>query len=662
MTNIFAIIPLICFTCIFLIIYRMPDKYGWRCSFLLASIVWGVLLTVITELLSLFHILVYEWVIGLWALAGLITLIILLSKRREVYGRFEITGISPFPIALILCVGFIVSMIGLIALTAPPNNWDSMTYHMSRVVHWIQNQTIDFYPTPIQRQLHLSPWAEFAIMHFQILSFGDYFANLVQWFSMVGSILGVTLITRRLGGDTYSQILSAVITATIPMGILQASGSQNDYVVSFWLVSFVYFTMQLKVSHTRINAIGAGGSLGLALLTKGTAYLFAFPFLAYFIFSSFQRLRWKAWKSICFISVFAIILNLGHYARNLELYGSPLGPGYEGLSGEFQYANTEYTLPGLISNIVRNIGLQISTPIERVNSAVEDGISHLHTLLGMGVNDVRTTWTGTEFHVPLLAPHEDFSGNPIHLLLIGTALAALLIKRDWGRGRELLYYFAAIISAFIMFSFYLKWQPWHSRLHLPLFVLLSASVAVVLSGAFSTRIVGLIAVILILSALPWIFLNISRPVIAPAHFVSILPSWVFGNRSLPLIESRSIFTNRRTDQYFSNRLSLQTPYREAADFVISQKCREVGLTMGGNDWEYPFWVLLQSDNVRKTRIEHLNVKNISAIKSVPDDLFTPCAIISVDSGQGGEIIHKGHGYTSGWSMEPVRVFVKERDE
>ena len=91
---------MICFTCIFLIIYRMPDKYGWRCSFLLASIVWGVLLTVITELLSLFHILVYEWVIGLWALAGLITLIILLSKRREVYGRFEITGISPFPIAL----------------------------------------------------------------------------------------------------------------------------------------------------------------------------------------------------------------------------------------------------------------------------------------------------------------------------------------------------------------------------------------------------------------------------------------------------------------------------------------------------------------------------------------------------------------------------------
>lgn len=638
----------------------MPDKYGWRTSFLFASIVWGVLLTIFTEILSLFHALVYAWVMGLWTVTGVVTLMILIRNRKYLYGQFKRSGIFPFPPVSLFGVIFIVSVIGLIALAAPPNNWDSMTYHMSRVVHWIQNQSVSFYPTPIQRQLYLGPWAEFAMMHFQILSSGDYFANLVQWFSMTGSIIGVTLIVQQLGGDTRSQIFSAVITATIPMGVLQASGSQNDYVISFWLVSFVYCTMQLRTCQSGriLYSVGAAGSLGLALLTKGTAYLYTFPFLIWFLFSGFQRLRWKAWKSISFIIVFAVILNLGHYSRNLELYGSPLGPGSEGPSGEFKFANTAYTLPALVSNMTRNMGLHMSTPVERLNSAVEGGITRLHTLLGMEVNDARTTWPGTEFHVPPLAPMEDFSGNPIHLLMIWIAMAALFIKRDLRRRRELWYYFAAVTTAFLMFSLCLKWQPWHSRLHLPLFVLLSAFVAVVLSDTVSARFAGVIGIILILSALPWVFLNVSRPVIVPAHFVSMLPSWVYGERHIPMTESRSILTNSRTEQYFSIRRYLGTPYRDAVDFVRSQKCSDVGLYMGGDDWEYPFWALLQSDHRQKTRIRHLGVKNISAVKSATDAPFTPCAIISVNAGTGGKNIHGGDGYTLGWSMEPVSVFIK----
>ena len=37
----------------------------------------------------------------------------------------------------------------------------------------------------------------------------------------------------------YGQILSAVICATIPMGILEGSSTQTDYTTSFWLVCFV---------------------------------------------------------------------------------------------------------------------------------------------------------------------------------------------------------------------------------------------------------------------------------------------------------------------------------------------------------------------------------------------------------------------------------------
>ncbi|MHC5831404.1 MAG: glycosyltransferase family 39 protein, partial [Nostoc sp.] len=105
----------------------------------------------------------------------------------------------------------------------------------------IQNHTVAHYPTSYTPQLYQNPWSEFVILHFQILSGGDYFANLVQWFSMIGCIIGVSLIARQLGADLRGQVFSAVVTATIPMGILQASSTQNDYVIAFWVVCLAYY-------------------------------------------------------------------------------------------------------------------------------------------------------------------------------------------------------------------------------------------------------------------------------------------------------------------------------------------------------------------------------------------------------------------------------------
>ena len=131
----------------------------------------------------------------------------------------------------------------LTALIYPPNTPDSMSYHMPRVMHWIQNQNVDFYPTSTTRQLYVSPFSEYVILHLQLIVNGDRLANLVQWFSMFGSLIGVSLIARELGGNTKSQIFSALFCATIPMGILQSTSTQTDYVVSFWIVILVYFLL-----------------------------------------------------------------------------------------------------------------------------------------------------------------------------------------------------------------------------------------------------------------------------------------------------------------------------------------------------------------------------------------------------------------------------------
>lgn len=662
----FTIVPLIPFVLIFLSFYIKLNEDdalpSWRLSFLSTSIVWGVILTAITEVLSIFNLLKFAWLLGLWSIGSLISAFIFLIViyKAKVSVSFKVPNVTNFQILLLIAVGFIIATLGMIALVAPPNNWDSMTYHMSRVVHWIQNQSVAFYPTNILRQNYNSPWAEFAIMHFQILSGGDRFANLIQWFSMVGSVIGVSLIAEQLGAKLRGQILAAVVTATIPMGILQATSTQNDYAVSFWLVCFVYYIMLLAAKE-RTNCaflLGAGCSLGLAILTKATAYIFACPFLVWFVLSRVKILKWQSWKPIIIVAVISLSINMGHYGRNFDLFGHPLGPGKKSSSGAItaKYSNEIFTVSSLVSNVVRNIGLHIGTPFYRVNAFLEKGINQIHNLLDVDINDSRTTWSGREFKIYRLSNNEDYAGNLLHFALIIPCLAIFLLTR-LRESRNLAIYSLSVMASFLLFCFYLKWTPWYSRNHLPLFILLSPFIAIVLLSTLNDKITNSIALVLVSFASLWIFYNNTRPIVGNSDTFNTI-----------FITNSDIFNTSRIDQYFSRRPELRDPYVAAARFLRSQECRNIGLSLRNtdweiiDDWEYPFWVLLKENNNERIRFEHINVENVSAIRSKMHRFngFTPCAIISLGSAQGTEIVtEEGAVYMKKWSLSPVNVFIRQ---
>lgn len=199
---------------------------SWRESILAAAVVWGLLLTIITEVLSVLGALSYPTVLASWLLCGAALAVLYLWFFKD-KGRMSVSvhSMAGAPLLVVLPIALVVSITGLIAFVAPPNTYDSMTYHLGRVVHWVQNHSVQHYPTNIDRQLFMSPWAEFAVMHFYVLSGGDRLSNGVQWFSMLGSLTGVSLIAKQLGGSKESQMLAALIAACLPMGILQASST-----------------------------------------------------------------------------------------------------------------------------------------------------------------------------------------------------------------------------------------------------------------------------------------------------------------------------------------------------------------------------------------------------------------------------------------------------
>jgi 4-amino-4-deoxy-L-arabinose transferase-like glycosyltransferase len=611
----------------------LGQGFDWRGCLALSYVAMGLSVYFSTESLSLFHAASGLGFSVFWLILSLVLLILLKSMDRssqQTCLAFPQKG--SFGWLLAGSIGVIVALVGLTAVIAPPNTWDSMTYHMSRVLHWAQNHGILPYATHILRQISYPPFAEQAIFHTIALSGSDRYANLVQLNSMIGCLIGVSVLSRRFGGNGLAQLLATLFVATLPIGILEGSSTQNDYVVALWLVLFVYFGLRLNSAFSWIDLCATAGCLGLALLTKATAYLYSLPFIIWIIVATVRRRRHQLPQmGIVFLLVVASI-NLPHFSRNIQTFSNPMGIGLQDGPDEVQATNAEMSIDILTSNAMRNLMMHFGTRLAWMNSGVEDLVAGLHNYLSVEVNDPRTTWRMTEFGVRAPVAHEDHAADPLHLLLAIALAMMLMFARQGNEVKVMRRYVISILLGFLVFCGVLRWQPWNFRLQLPLFVLVAPIVGVILAGMRTRVLPRAIAIILILSSIPYLVGNVSRPM-AGEH---------------------NIFTEPRSTQYFANRSDLLHPYSEAAEVIRSQSCANIGVLIGPDDWEYPLWTLLSIGQDREYHLTHVFVDNSSS--KYQEDSSSPCVIFSTLPAASTEELMQHRTFELIFSMDPVRLY------
>ncbi len=561
-------------------------------------VIFGVLTTLLTETLSVFHLLR-----PLPLAAAYVSAVAL-----AVWGGFSVH--SPewraawpgwFDAALMLGIVAIEGVVLLTALLSPPNSADAMAYHMPRIVYWAQNGSVAFFPTPYYNQIMLQPMAEYLMLGTYVLSGGDRFINLVQFLGSVGSIVGVSLIARSLGGSRRAQVLAALFCATLPNGILQASGAKNDYLVAFWLVAMAWFALEYRRSRSRGDLLGFGCALGLALLTKATAYLFAGPLILATLLPLDRRrmLRAGAVAAAC-----VFLLNVPQFWRNLRLSGSPLGFDSAQGDGVFRWRNEHPGWRATASNILRNLSEQFGARSPRWNQGVYDAVVRIHGWLGLAIDDPETTWPGVRFEPPRNANHEANAHNRWHLLILMACATAVGFagRREWS------WYCLALAAGFVLFCFYLKWQPFLARLVLPLFVL-----GAPLAGVLGERIRPLF----LQAALCLLLLNNARP-------------FLFENWTRPLEGPRSLWKTSRSENYFNDmsQWNNRASYLESVRLTLASGCKQIGIDISRNTLEYPYQALLRSADP-SIRFVHTGVENASArYASIP--AMKPCVILCLD--------------------------------
>ncbi len=139
--------------------------------------------------------------------------------------------------------------------------------------------------------------------------------------------MAVSRIAREMGATRTGNAVSAAFVLAVPMVILQATSTQNDLVVAYWLVCLLFWVVEGRARPwASRTTLYVGLTLGLGTLTKGTFYVYALPVVVWYL-ATLIRSSGTARMLVAgvMIAALASILNLGFWSRNYRTYGGILG-------------------------------------------------------------------------------------------------------------------------------------------------------------------------------------------------------------------------------------------------------------------------------------------------------------------------------------------------
>jgi hypothetical protein len=612
------LLPVLTFFVTFLVLTgfngnRTEVQTDWRHSFLQAAVTLGGYMVIYSEALSLFHALSRPWMAVCWGIALLAALWYgwqkgLLKKGGKLVWQ-QISSLHCFDFIMVIILGVILLALFVVAVKSPPNNTDSLQYHMSRVMHWAQDKSLHNYPTAYEPQLINPIFAELSILNLRSLWGNDQVAGLVQWFCMIGALIGVSAVAKVLGAGRRGQWGAVAFAASIPMGILQATSTQNDYVVGFLLISAVYFVARARKRELFMDeGVSLGAAMGLGILTKGTSYPYFLPVVIWFGFNLLRRYKFRHMLYQGLMIAFIVLaLNSGYWIRNIITYGSPLGPG-DWISSKTSNSHS----PGVyISLLTRNILMNFATPPSySLNDSIIKWYHSTFSHLDPNAAEFELIWGWN---------HEDMAGSPLQVLLVPVTLTLLFLFRKRASEPAIMWYICVVLGAFLALVFVFRFDTYGMRYHLPFWITFAPLFGVALALLKVDKLVNIITLGLLLTALPYVIFNRTRPLIAmrPVQEPYTIPCFLG-------CTSGSILNESPTTVLFANWIQYREPYSAAADLVRATSCRSVGLLIDSHDLEYTFWWLL---NAPQSGIRIESIDTYPRLQRYVDPNFKPCAII-----------------------------------
>jgi hypothetical protein len=416
----------------------------------------------------------------------------------------------------------------MLAVLVPPNNNDSMAYHLVRVGVYMQQGSLEAFPTADLRQTSWPANAEILALWQMVLLLNDRTVGLVQWLAWCGCILAVFIIARHLNFSFRAALFAALAFGSFPEIVLQSTSTQNDLIAVFFLLcSFVFFVEvpggRLRFSELVLPALG----LGLAIGTKPITALM-FPGLGIYAFTIWKKMKWLTLPRIAvliaIILICAFLWGSYFYIQNTQIYGTPSGPPVlrlmtmqENLEWSVAWSNFGRLLLQFLNpsdNIPPGFGIR-EFIFRGYGEFAEQAFKYLHISKQLPAKDFPGGPWEEIFRAPWL--QEDYSsyGIVFGYLLLPIVFLTLVVPSFLRLGAHTWSLAFASLCYWVLVSCFFRWNIWTGRFMMPMVGVAAPLLAClwlqqngVFGRIWKVVLVGLCGVSIALSSLT----NASKPV------------------------------------------------------------------------------------------------------------------------------------------------------
>lgn len=593
---------------------RVEDKIA---RYIYTIVSWTAICFAMTQALSAFHGLNLTRILMSWGMIDTILLILNIlnyKKTKCIQANSALSGLH-FSKRMAIWTAFAFGMICL-ALKTVPYNWDSMTYHLPRIFHWLQNGSVEHYATHNDRQVASPVLGAFINLHVYAISNGkDVFLNLLQCCSYLTNGIFVYYIAKKIKCSEKYCAIAITLFYSMPIAFAEALTTQVDNFSTLWLLGFAYLLLDFlnpeqkillnRANFFRVLALGLCISFGyLAKPSVGFGMIFLSLWLLIVVIRRKDRFIILLSYIIVAGGVLLTVLS-PEVCRNISTFNaiSASGVGQRQLIGTLQKRN-------VLVNSVKNFTFNMpSVWLYNSQNIIYKYNIRLARWLDVNIDDPTISEDGREFEVR--EPQDYGHDTAVNALIIWLMIICILFWLLKNRKRHMTeiknqYFFVATIS-FIVFCMILRWEPFVSRYMLSYLALLCPALAGQIEIFFDTGNKRICNAEPMFTAIIY-FLCVTE-------LIGML--YYHGNIALE---------SKKFSGYFKNRgeADIEDNYSELIEYVTQKGYKNIGLMLGGDTYEYPLLHMVDNNN----RIEHVNVSNATEKYESAD--FIPDIIIVID--------------------------------
>lgn len=226
-----------------------------------------------------------------------------------------------------LAIGVFLVGTGFLAMLAEPAIYDSLTYRLSRVAHWLQEGRIGFITTNDPRQNYM-PVVPDIVMAWLLGAVAKGYAGaaLAQWAGGILMLLATLALARHFGLGRVASLGVVLLALGMANVTVQFTTSQTDLFTS-GLVASAFFLF-ISAARRQCGSVTAGLAAGLALGAKGTVFYFLPSLLIWAVwYGRRYRLPVAGWRRTVLAAGAAIMVFVAPgLVRNWCAYGGVFGP------------------------------------------------------------------------------------------------------------------------------------------------------------------------------------------------------------------------------------------------------------------------------------------------------------------------------------------------